>query len=46
MKKRLERVVLEQIEKVSRKNAQSSIDPYSGRPGCPSFLHQPKRPRK
>lgn len=48
MKKKLERVVLEQIEKMSRKNAQSSNEAYpgSGWPECPSLLHQPKRPRK
>jgi cyclic lactone autoinducer peptide len=46
MKKKLERVILEQIEKMSRKNAQSSNEAYPGWSECPSFLHQPKRPRK
>lgn len=40
--KKLEKIVLEQIEKASRKNANNR----QGYPGCPSFLHQPKRPRK
>lgn len=44
--KKLEKIVLEQIEKVSRKDAQSTNDPYSGWPKCTSIFHQPKRPRK
>ena len=44
MKKTFEKIVLEQVEKVTRKNA-GNIYPEDG-PKCPFLLHQPKRPKK
>jgi len=43
--KKLEKLVLEQVEKVTRKNAVGAY-PYPDGPKCPYFLHQPKRPKK
>ena len=44
MKKKFEKIVLEQVEKATRKNA-GNIYPNDV-PKCVFFLHQPKRPKK
>ncbi|MCR4729527.1 MAG: cyclic lactone autoinducer peptide [Saccharofermentans sp.] len=45
--KKLEKIVLEQIEKASRKTANNTrAYPNTDTPWCPSIFHQPKRPRK
>lgn len=44
--KKLERLVLEQVEKATRKNAVGSNTNSDDYPKCPYFLHQPKRPKK
>ena len=41
--KKLERLVLEQVERATRKNAVSSYT-YPDGPKCPYIFHQPKRP--
>ena len=43
--KKLEKLVLEQVERATRKNAVGSntSDDY---PKCPYLFHQPKRPKK
>lgn len=43
--KKLERLVLEQIERAARKNAVGSYN-YPDGPKCPYIFHQPKRPKK
>ena len=43
--KKLEKLILEQVERATRKNAVgSNTDPDY--PRCPYFFHQPKRPKK
>jgi cyclic lactone autoinducer peptide len=44
MKKKLEKIVLKQVEKLSRKNAGTSRA-YPDLPECTFFMHQPKRPK-
>lgn len=43
--KKLEKLVLEQVERATRKNAVSSYT-YPDGPKCPYIFHQPKRPKK
>lgn len=43
--KKLEKLILEQVEKAARKNAVGT-NYYPDGPKCPYFLHQPKRPKK
>jgi cyclic lactone autoinducer peptide len=46
-KTNLEKKVLIRVEKLTRKNAQSSkVYPEAPWPICPVILHQPKRPKK
>jgi len=46
-KKTLEKKLLIQVEKVTRKNAKGThMDPEPPWPICPYLLHQPKRPKR
>ena len=45
MNKNVERIVLEKVERLTRKNA-TATQSYTDLPKCTFLIHQPKRPKK